>query len=247
MKLEFDPPQSDLREVQGWLTQEQADSGESFICNWNIVEEASAGDRCAVAKMDRRAVAFIVWSTPRKTSEILIMAVEPNLRRQGFGAHLVDEFCSHFSNQLGVLALTLECAPISSEPFWRRQGFIDYPANHSEFKRSGIHLFKPLIDRVPRGSSTNPSGLLELWHGMPHEVTSGRQADVEVLLPLDESGKSTHPFVIPACSDWQARFSRKGEPVLESKVKYLFSNECRERGFLVGNLDLSRVARKGML
>lgn len=246
MNLLTKPTKADLEEIRAWLLQEKQDIGESFIFNWNIIEEGFTEGRFASAKMHHQTVVFLVWSEPGRTAEILVMAVRPDMRGQGVGTRFVEKVFPYLTDKLDVLVLEAQCAPISSEPFWRKHGFIDYPPNHPTARRSGIHLYRPMIEPLSTNPIQPPFAFLELWHRQPFEVTPDLQADSKFYLALDPSGACSQTVAIPAANDWQVRLTCPGRQVRKEKVKHLFSPACREGGFLVGIPVLTSEALKGM-
>ncbi len=245
LELVLQPTQIELDEVHAWLTKEHADTGESFIFNWTVIEKCFARSSFACLKLRNETVAFLIWSASDRVAEVTVMAVRPDLRGQGIGAHFIELLFPILHSQLGVLVLKLECMPTSSEPFWRSHQFLDFPPNYYPAKDSGIHLFRSLIEPPILAAARNASARLELWHKQPHEVKTSEPADEVIDLPLDGVGRFAQTAAIPANTEWKARLTYPGLPTQEGKVKYLFARSCLESGFIVGIPILSQEASQG--
>lgn len=125
------PTKDHLEAVQTWLTAEKEQHGASFINNWDIIREAFDGGRMLVETELDEAISFFTWSAGRRVTEGLVAATAPAWRGRGVGARMLNAVHPYLY-KTGVWAVHVECFPEPSEKFWRRQGYLDYPAGHQK-------------------------------------------------------------------------------------------------------------------
>ena len=81
MKLNFQlnisPTQSDLKEVEKWLIEEDKISGKGFYCNWTIIEKAFRNKEFITLNHNNLPIGFLVWSKREIYAEIDIMEIKP--------------------------------------------------------------------------------------------------------------------------------------------------------------------------
>lgn len=141
------PTKPHLDQTERWLQDEYREEGEGFYCNWNVITSAFNNGKMAVALFEDQAVAFIVWWCWKEEGGFEILSVHPEHRGQGIGRALANRILSKFEKS-GIKRVSIECQPFTSEPFWRRLGFIDDSA-HPYQRMNGVpvpslHLLKLL-------------------------------------------------------------------------------------------------------
>ena len=124
MKLVTNPTEKHLSDLQEWLTNEEVESGESFICNWNVIYNCYIENRLYIIESNSKAIAFLVWWEYKSTAEISILAVEPKQRKKGIGQFLVNSFFEVIKDH-NVTTIKIQCKPPTSEGFWLSQGFTE--------------------------------------------------------------------------------------------------------------------------
>lgn len=225
------PTKSDLRRILAWLKKEYEEQGEGFYCNRDIVEAGFEDHHLVCGRLGGQPVTFLVWSGGQRVVEVSIMVTRPEQRGGGIGSTLVRSAFSYLRNTKGILALHLECTPSTSEPFWRKHEFINFPSVCMSY-RSGVELYRTLPEDAP--SIAGLRAVLEIWHKPIYEVGEGEPADATRLLPLTGTKKFIRKVAILALPDWKARLTFPDTDSIEGKVKHLFSRSCLEGGFLVG-------------
>jgi len=114
----------DVEKIYCWLLeQEQCEVHGSFLCNWNLTLEIHGEKQLIVAVLSDEPVAYI-WK------DFGILEVRESFRRMGIGKRLVEFAMNHARNE-GEYAISIECAPETSIPFWKKMGFELYSRNEA--------------------------------------------------------------------------------------------------------------------
>ena len=119
-------PSSDkhLESILDWLREERSKTGEGFYCNKSIIISSHHNGEVHVALENEFVVGFVgdhLYSYS-KGSSIDILEVHPKHRNRNIGKTLALGTISRLF-ELGAELVSVECAPRSSEGFWRKLGF----------------------------------------------------------------------------------------------------------------------------
>jgi len=222
MKLEFQlnlsPTQSDLKEIEKWLIEEDIASGKGFYCNWTIIEKAYRNKKFITLNHNNLPIGFLVWSKGEIYSEIDIMEIKPENRNNGIGEFFFKKIADFFKEK-GFLVIKLFCSPIESEKFWKKMGFIKFPERgFSEFY---LTYYKPLIE-IQKTTKNNSDNKIELWNVEPYKVKNNEpkwtwefNSHLEKLLL---------PIIQPCNCNWNLRWTKNGKLIKEDKIKYFSDN-----------------------
>jgi predicted N-acetyltransferase YhbS len=120
-----------LNAVLLWLAQEAEESGEGFHHQEDLIRSAQSEGTMLCAVMDGQAVGFLTFSRKdlSPTAAIDLLEVHPDHRRKGIGKRLANFGIALLSSE-GREAVTVMCAPRSSEAFWRALDFTLYGPEH---------------------------------------------------------------------------------------------------------------------
>jgi GNAT superfamily N-acetyltransferase len=119
------PTQVQLSEILAWLEREEAETGEGFLCNKDIIVEAFACEEIYCAVLERSVVGFVTHNVKSQSASIDILEVCPAHRRRGYGTKLALDAIERLF-KAGAPNITVKCAPSSSESFWRKFGFVTF-------------------------------------------------------------------------------------------------------------------------
>ena len=126
----------DMKTIHNWLIRQDKDNVyESFLCNWNLTKEVYDKENIFVY-IDNETDESVAYMWPN----FGIVEVRGDKRKQGLGSILVD-FGIKYAIESGVTAIKIECAPITSVPFWRKMGFVFYTDKHAYFLLNKEHSF----------------------------------------------------------------------------------------------------------
>lgn len=128
---------ADLVEVSRWLKEEEEAGLVSFYCNLNVIRDAFKEGRMYVLSEQTggKPVAFVADGYLGPS----ILEVRHELRGKGLGSTFA-EFIIEKARSEGRGGLEIECAPESSIPFWKRQGFKLYGNNRAHLLLEKSHI-----------------------------------------------------------------------------------------------------------
>lgn len=136
----------DMRKILDWLGQEERQGHPgNFLCNWTIIE-AEHKNKAVHVCVDRKSgdpVGFFAGSLATGA----IVEVKYDLRGTGIGRALVKRAVKQAEDRDERLLL-VECAPITSVPFWERMGFTRLGQRHAYRMLPIKHELPPEAPRV---------------------------------------------------------------------------------------------------
>jgi len=218
-EIKFSPNQSDLKEIEKWLINEDKNSNEGFYCNWSIIEKAFRNKKLLTLNYENSAIGFLVWSKGEIYAEIDIIEIKAEKRNNGIGKHFFERI-SDFFREEGFLAIKLFCSPIESEKFWKKMDFIKFP--NRGYSESELTYYKPLIENQ-HTSGNNSQNKIELWNVEPYQIKNHEPKWTWEI--KSEKNKLLLPIIQPCNFDWNLRWAKNGKKVREDKVKYFSENK----------------------
>lgn len=232
MNIIKNPTSKHLEDIKKWLKEEEEELGNSFICNWGIIEECFSEKRMIITANKDCVDAFFIWSDGEKIVQCLIAVVKPALRSQGLGSRFINEVLKILRQDFGVWAVELQCKPLESESFWRKNSFIDYPVNHPRRDEYGTHLYKSLLQEEKSIESKLQPILLEIWFRDPFIVSDKDEPDIQFTTNLDKESKIIPAIVFPVSNDWTVKIKIDGKTINKGKVKHVLLFDSRCEGFI---------------
>lgn len=231
LTLVTEPNSNQLGQIEKWLRAENNEKDEGFFRNWDTITGAFNNNQLWVTTLNDFPIGFVVIyiSDSSLTAVIDIAEVKPSERKRGVGRRMVDETLNTFRTQ-GVLAVRLECRPISSESFWKKMGFRHYP---DKFPKSPFELYKPLIETLSPSKTKRSKSTIGLWNC---ELYSAKRQKAEWIWELDlleDQITLRQPIIFPVLSDWKVQLCRNNHELFSEKVKRFPSNEGIFDGFLI--------------
>ncbi|SFD70810.1 GNAT family N-acetyltransferase [Thermophagus xiamenensis] len=218
-KINLEPSESDLKEIENWLLDESKKYDDGFYCNWNIIERSYHKNEVISFELNEKIIGFVVWSQREIYTEIDILEIHPEFRRKGLGKIFYDKIEKSFKER-GSLAIKLFCEPKESEKFWRKMGFIQFPIRG--YSESKLTFYKPLIDSCKPTDKSNDLNKIELWDVEPYQANKKEPRWIwEIKM---ENNKLIYPIIQPCNVNWNVRWTKNGKIIKEAKVKY-FSRE----------------------
>ena len=121
------------------LKAEFSDEDGGFYHDRDIIRKASRESELSCLCRGRTILGFGVFTLGSKRSKIDILEVFPAYRGHGYG-QLLAHHLIQFLFTSGAQRIDLECAPSSSESFWRMIGFVDHELSRSGFGRPMLTL-----------------------------------------------------------------------------------------------------------
>lgn len=216
--IDIEPEKQDIEKILIWLKDEKDQNGASFYSNKNFIEQKFKEGNSIVFKQGKKNIGLAIW---RKVDEIRvdidIFVICPVYRNQGFGRFYYNEILKLFRSK-GVKTIELFCSPPTSEPFWKKMGFIKLPeCGHTE---NELTYYMILVNTA---SIENISMMdkIELWDVEPCEAEEKKPKwtwYIEI-----KNGVLSYPIIQPCNCNWNLRWNRDGQVIREGKVKYFTS------------------------
>lgn len=133
----------DMRNILEWLREEQRQGRqENFLCNWSIIE-AEHRKKAVLVCVDHKSDSPVGFFAGSLATDAII-EVKYDLRGSGIGRALVERAVKR-SKDCDERLLLVECAPITSVPFWKRMGFTLFGEEHA-------YRVLPLKHELPSGA-----------------------------------------------------------------------------------------------
>lgn len=219
--ISFNPNQNQLDEIQNWLILEENESGEGFYCNWSIISNAFSKDQMAIILLNSCVVGFAVWKYPDNlTAEIDIVEIIPTQRNKGLCKHLILNLFEYFKNR-NIYAVDLQCNPASSEPIWRKLGFIDFPIKGDEnMEGYNKELYCVLIPSSKETNTYDNNEIIELWNDEPHRTNKREPNWIWNLEYKIGTRELFMPIVHPCDGNWRIRWKLMDNVLIDSKIKH---------------------------
>ncbi|WP_321413044.1 GNAT family N-acetyltransferase [uncultured Desulfobacter sp.] len=217
-----------LQSIKTWLSEEDTKTGEGFFCNWETIEKAHTENQLAVLLKDNLPISFIAYFTNEPVVRIDIAETHPDYRNKGFGRLLFENLCDKIKTDNKVVELY--CSPLSSEPIWRKLGFINFPKFPTS--NSKVEMFKPLINtKTPIDKYTDGIELLELWNVEPY--LANKKKPIKTWDLSDRNSNSFMPIIYPAFYEWQICWRKGTEILYQDKIKYFREFELEYGNFII--------------
>lgn len=232
--VSFSPTSQEIGQIEQWLTDERNETGEGFLCNWRVIKSAFDENEIATILIDGEPVGFITWQIfSKRCAEIVIAEVKPSHRNRGLGKSLVNSLFEFFRKK-NIVVVSLECSPESSEPIWRKLGFVDFPDTPEKYNLNPYgnkNLYRVLIPSL-QTSQAGVGETIELWNDEPYIALSSSPNYIWNLEFKQGGRELVKPIVHPSHYDWRMRWSDNGKVIKDSKVKH-FGSEIDFRRFII--------------
>lgn len=221
-EVTFSPTDKQVGEIEKWLIEERQKTGDGFYCNWNTIKSSYENNELVAISFYNKTVGFATWRiTTEKTAKIETAEAKPPHRKKGIGKELTTQLL-HFLRGKGVCVVDLQCSPESSEPIWKRLGFLDFPdppENYNFNLGENKKLYKILTEHLHTSSFQSSAESIELWNDEPYRTNEKTPTYVWNLEFIHGTRKLSAPIVHPAHYDWRVRWSINGKTIKDCKTK----------------------------
>lgn len=236
LKSSINPTQEQVKEIEKWLTREWNLKGEGFYCKWNNILSSFEENQLAIVSYKNKTVGFASWyDTSNFTVTILMVEIKPDYRNKGFGRELINQLFDFFMDK-DIYAVDLQCSPATSEPLWRRFGFIDFPEKEEQGISSGKsnkRLYQTLVPQLNTTTEIGKNEVLELWNMEPH-IINGDTSTWKWKLEFKEGTRELiRPIIHPCDNEWRIRWKVNDIVITDTKVKYFSKEPIKFGEFLI--------------
>src|SRR5690606_8265830 len=128
-----------------------------------------------------------------------------------------------FIKDKGVRVVDLQCSPNTSEPVWKRLGFVDFPDTPENYDFNSFdnkRLFYILTEHLPTSSFHCADATIELWNEEPYTTDENTPPTYFWNLEyVDGTRKLSKPIIHPAHYEWRMRWRINGKTTVDDKIK----------------------------
>lgn len=232
IEISFDPTIKQFNEIEKWLRDEDKKSDEGFYCNLHFIQKSFNQNEMAVISLDKKVIGFVTWYYPSEHSARIYFAeIKPSNRKQGYGKILIEQLFNKFVEK-HIFVVDLECSPDTSEKYWRKLKFIDFPKNvinDSENKQ----LFRILIPNLKQSKINKKGDEIQLWNNNTYLINNIPANWCWKVRYKKNSIHLSKPIVFPCHYDWIIRWSNKGERLQECKAKNFYPQSVMFDKYLI--------------
>ncbi|WP_156101171.1 N-acetyltransferase [Salegentibacter sp. Hel_I_6] len=229
LKLNFNPTEKHLADIENWLIEEWNNSGSGFYSNWSMIPKAFRDKRLNIITENDYAIGFVVFRASDLDVEIDIAEIKPSERKRGIAKKLIDGTLD-ILKQNGILVAKLYCQPENSEKFWKKVGFKNFPKFIDD---SQIYMFKPLVETLKSTEKTDGNSTIKLWNCGTHQADKKNEKWIWNLNFKADNETLIRPIIFPVSRDWHTELTLNGEKLKSIKVKYLRIDLCDYPGFMI--------------
>lgn len=230
MELIINPNEKNLSEIEEWLSEEWQESHLGFYCNWEIIYRAFRTGRLCIISENDSAIGFIVYKFTDLVAKIDIAEIRPSKRNNGIAKIMIEEF-SRFLLLKGVLVIRLCCLPKSTEIFWKKIGFINFPMM---MRHNKVEMYKPLVDYYkPTNYTKSDSDKLLLWKCKTHQRERENPVYEWKLNFVSGKAKLLKPIIQPANYKWNFKIIIDGKTEIEDEIRRVPNDEVDFDEFLI--------------
>lgn len=235
-QVSFSPTDKQVEEIEKWLIAERKKTGDGFYCNWNIIKSSFDKNELATISLNNKTIGFATWRlTSDKTARIEISEVKPTYRKKGFGRKLITELLK-FLKDKNICVVDLQCSPETSEPIWKRLGFVDFPDRPDKYNfnsDTNKKLYTILTEHLQTSSVQDTNETIELWNDEPYRTNENTPPTyIWNLEFIEGTRKLSKPIIHPGHYDWRLRWRINGKTIKDDKVKR-FKTEVDFETFII--------------
>jgi predicted GNAT family acetyltransferase len=235
-QVNFSPTEKQVAEIEKWLNAEIQKTGDGFYCEWKIIKSSFDKNELATISLNNKPIGFATWQlTTKKTARIEITEVKPSHRKKGIGKKLITQLLN-FLKDKGVYVVDLQCSPDTSEPIWKRLGFVEFPDPPENYNFNSVDnkkRYSILTEHLQTSSVQSADETIELWNDEPYTTDENTPPTyIWNLEFIDGTRKLSKPIVHPAHCDWRLRWRINYKTIKDDKVKR-FKTEIEFGTFII--------------
>ncbi|MFS4482945.1 GNAT family N-acetyltransferase [Hyunsoonleella sp. 2307UL5-6] len=230
LKLDINPNQKHITNIENWLSSEWNNTNEGFYCNWEIILVAFKKNNLIVITRDDYPIGFLSYRIHNSILIIDKLEIKPLERRKGYAKELLKQTFEHFITER-VLVTKLYCSPPSSESFWEKIGFNNLPKlqEHADI----IYMYKPLVKTLQPEGKANINSTISLWNCEPYQINDTLPTWVWNLIFLEDKKTLIRPIIFPASANWQLELVLNGKKIITNQVKKLSKHLLFDENFII--------------
>ena len=228
LKFISTPKEIHLTQIKNWLIEEWNKKNEGFLVQWDLIEKSFYNNDLLIFSKDNEAIGFIVYTQYTFSLSIDILEIKPCERKKGIAKKFTSEVFKYFKSKK-TLVIELFCEPKSSESFWKRIGFLNFPKSKRDNR---IRMYKTLIEHQ-EDSLKKSNTTLKLWFDEPHRTKDKEPNKIWNINFLDDGENLKHPIIFPVEYDWKIELFRNNVKIVSNKIKRFLYDSGDFEGFLI--------------
>ena len=175
-------------------------------------------------------VGFSAYEVNYPISKINVLEIKKEYREKGFGKKLANDTLREIEKRKGEV-VELYCSPASSETFWKKIGFLNFPTFPYEDK---IMMYKIIINSLISKKPTNDkNNKILLWECGSHRIEK-EKPKYEWTFSYDNGNfKINKPIIQPAWYKWNIRVILNGKVLIDKEIKRIKNNKIEFGNFLI--------------
>lgn len=234
LKISFAPKESHLKVIKEWLIIERdlfVDGDfNGFYCNWRIIQSLFQEQQMAVALLDDFPVGFVVWFESSDFSATIdIVEIHHKYRGMGYGKILIDQLIDFFRGK-GIVAIDLQCAPISSKSYWKGLGFTEF-VDIPRIDKDCYKLLVPINEHCSQNKDLDE--VIEIWNIDFYRADNTPPKWSWVVKFIPGTDHLLLPIILPGHYDWRIRWKKDGNTLIDQKVRYFGKDEIWHAGYII--------------
>jgi len=221
-QVTFSPTIKQVGEIEKWLIAERKKSGDGFYCNWDTIKSSHSRNELVTISLNNKTIGFATWQlTTERTARIEIMEVKPTHRHKGIGKKLTTKLLNYLTDK-NICVVDLQCSPETSEPVWKKLGFIEFPdppENYNFNSDDSKQLYIILTENLQTSSVQHTDETIELWNDEPYRTNNTLPTYTWNLEFVPGTRKLAKPIIYPGHYEWRLRWKINGKTIKDDKVK----------------------------
>lgn len=234
LKVSFSPKKEQVTAIKEWLIEENhlfaEEDFNGFFCNWNVIQSLFEKQQMAVVLLDRVPIGFAVWfDSSDFTATIDIVEIHHKYRGMGYGKILIDHLIEYFRRR-GIVAIDLQCAPVSSKTYWKSLGFTEFEDN-PRINKDCYKLLIPINENYPQDNDLDE--VIEIWDIDFYSADNSPPKWSWAVKFIHGTNNLLVPIILPGHYDWRIRWKKDGNILIDQKVKYFGKDEIWYAGYII--------------
>ncbi|MDB4918720.1 N-acetyltransferase [Mucilaginibacter sp.] len=221
--IDFQPKEAQIAQINIWMIEENK-KRTGLVHDLSILSYHAEKNTFATITTANETIGFVTWDTFKRGGHISVAAVAAEHRRSGVGCYLIETLFAYLLEK-GILALYLECAPATSEKFWRKLGFKKMPPIDGYFNGDTPRLYKCLLPTQETGVSNGSYIQVYEWGNAK-----------KMRWPLHykpNTNELLQPIIQPVSGDWCIEHIISEIPKQSEKIKNFRSGSYLDDPFLI--------------
>lgn len=233
IEILFKPNQKHLQQIEDWLLEEEEATRNGFYCNWNIIKNSYENNEMSIIVLNKVVIGFVIWQIYHYSATINIIEINPKYRGQQFGNLLINQLFQFFKTK-GIVVVELQCAPETSESYWKLQKFIEFP-DFERWNSGNKKLYKILVPHCKYQKLTDKFEQIQLWDDEPYATKNKKPVWTWKIKYKKGTNKLIEPIIFPSDYNWRICWKKDNEIFVDDKVKYFDKQKIIEGKFIYIN------------